>query len=156
MAGPVTLAFAGSQVTLEPRQYADLLSIVDHDGTLALDVDSAGLRELVQPSGQDTQPVDATVALQNGAPAVVPAVAGASYDEAGVTAAFLQGVTAQGAARTVAVKGDRTKAAFTTKDARHLGVAAAGRELHRPGARVRRAVLRRRGDQAVGRAAPPG
>lgn len=122
VSGPVTLAFAGSQVTLQPRQYADLLSLVDHDGTLALDVDSAGLAALVDPAGQQTEPVDATVALQDGAPAVVPAVAGETYDEAGVTAAFMSGVTADGAARTVPVKGARTKATFTSKDARALGV----------------------------------
>ncbi len=122
VSGPVTLAFAGSQVTLAPRQYADLLSLVDRDGALALDVDSAGLTSLVDPDAQATQPVDATVALQDGGPAVVKAVAGQAYDEAGITAAFLQGVTAEGAARTVPVKGSRTKAAFTTKDAKHLGV----------------------------------
>ena len=123
VSGPVTLAFAGSQVTLAPRQYADLLSLVDQDGALALDVDSAGLAALVDPTAQATQPVDATVALQDGAPAVVKAVAGQTYDETGVTAAFLQGVTAAGAARTVPVKGAaKTKATFTTKDAKHLGV----------------------------------
>jgi vancomycin resistance protein YoaR len=122
VSGPVTLAFAGSQVRLAPRQFADLLSIVPRDGALALDVDSAGLAALVDPAAQDTQPVDATVALANGAPSVVPAVAGQSYDEAGVTAAFLQGVTADGAARTVAVTGTATKAAFRTRDAKRLGV----------------------------------
>lgn len=122
VSGPVTLAFAGSQVTLQPRQYADLLSLVDQDGSLALDVDSAGLAALVDPAAQATQPVDATVALQDGAPAVVKAVAGRTYDEAGVTAAFLQGVTADGAARTVAVEGTKTRAAFTSKDAEALGV----------------------------------
>jgi vancomycin resistance protein YoaR len=124
VSGPVTLAFAGSQVRLAPRQFADLLSIVPRDGGLALDVDSAGLAELVDPAAQDTQPVDATVALTNGAPAVVPAVAGQSYDEAGVTAAFLQGVTADGAARTVPVTGTATKAGFTTREAKRLGVTA--------------------------------
>ena len=109
-------------MTLAPRQYADLLSLVDQDGALALDVDSAGLAALVDPPAQDTQPVDATVALQDGAPAVVQAVAGQTYDEAGVAAAFLQGVTADGAARTVPVKGATTKAAFTTRDAKQLGV----------------------------------
>jgi vancomycin resistance protein YoaR len=123
VSGPVTLAFAGSQVTLQPRQYADLLSLVDKDGALTLDVDSAGLASLVDPAAQDTQPVDATVALQNGAPTVVKAVAGQAYDEVGVTAAFLRGVTAEGAARTVPVKkAAKTKATFTTKDAKHLGV----------------------------------
>ena len=124
MAGPVTLAFDGSQVTLEPRQYADLLSLVDQDGALALDVDSAGLAALVNPSAHDTQPVDATVALKHGGPEVVPATKGKSYDEAGVAAAFLGGVTADGAARTAPVKAAaRTKAAFTTTDAKQLGVA---------------------------------
>ena len=122
VSGPVTLTFAGSQVTLQPRQYADLLSIVDKDGALALDVDSAGLASLVDPGAQATAPVDATVALQDGAPAVVPAVAGEAYDEAGVTAAFMRGVTAEGPARAVPVKGAKTRATFTTKDARQLGV----------------------------------
>src|SRR5262245_49079081 len=65
MAGPVTLAFDGSKVTLQPRQYADLLSLVDKDGALALDVDSAGLASVVHPASHDIQPVDATVALKN-------------------------------------------------------------------------------------------
>ena len=123
MAGPVTLTFAGSQVTLQPRQYADLLSIVDKDGALALDVDSAGLATLVDPAAHDTTPVDATVELEDGGPAVVPAVAGQGYDEPAVTAAFMQGVTADGAARTVPVTAaTKTKAAFTTHDAKKLGV----------------------------------
>ena len=50
------------------------------------------------------------------------AVAGRTYDEAGVTKAFLQGVTADGAARTVPVDGKPAKATFTTRDAKHLGV----------------------------------
>src|SRR5207342_2616175 len=71
---------------------------------------------------QATSPVDATVALQDGAPAVVPAVAGETYDEAGVTQAFMRGVTAEGAARAVPVRGTKTRATFTTKDAKQLGV----------------------------------
>ncbi len=122
VSGPVTLAFAGSQVKLEPRQYADLLSIVTKDGALALDVDSAGLASLVDPAAQDTEPVDASVALQDGAPTVVPAVAGQSYDETGVTEAFLRGVTAEGAARTVPVTGSKSKATFTNRDAKGLGI----------------------------------
>jgi vancomycin resistance protein YoaR len=122
VSGPVTLTFAGSKVALAPRQYADLLSIVTEDGSLALDVDSTGLAALVHPEAQDVAPVDATVGLRDGVPAVVPAVAGHTYDEAGVTEAFLQGITAQGAARTVPVKGTRTKAGFTNRDARALGL----------------------------------
>lgn len=122
LSAPVTLKFAGSDVVLQPRQYADLLSIVDQDGTLALDVDSAGLAALVDPTARETQPVDATVTFADGAPTVVKAVAGRTYDEAGVTAAFLRAVTADGPARTVLVEGTRVKAAFTTKAAKTLGV----------------------------------
>ena len=156
VSGPVTLAFAGSQVTLAPRQYADLLSLVDQDGALTLDVDSAGLAALVNPAAQATQPVDATVALQNGAPAVVKAVAGQTYDEAGVTAAFLQGVTADGAARTVPVKkAAKTKATFTTKDAKQPRRQRAGRQLHGVGAVDGRPLVRRRRQPALRRAAAP-
>jgi vancomycin resistance protein YoaR len=123
MAGPVTLTFGRSRVTLEPRQYADLLSLVDRDGALALDVDSAGLAGMVDPAAHAIQPVDAAVVLKRGAPAVVPARKGKSYDEAGVAAAFLSAVTADGSARTVPVEpAATTKAAFTTKAARQLGV----------------------------------
>jgi VanW like protein/putative peptidoglycan binding protein len=123
LSGPVTLAFAGSQVTLSPGQFADLISVVPRDGVLALDVNAEDLARLVDPAAQDTAPVDATIALQDGTPAVVPALAGQGYDAAGVAAAFLQAVTADGAARTVPVTGTETKAAFRTRDAKQLGVA---------------------------------
>jgi vancomycin resistance protein YoaR len=122
LSGPVTLTFAGSQVSLTPGQFADLLSVVPREGALALDVDTDALAALVDPAAQDTAPVDASVALQDGAPAVVPAVAGQSYDAAGVATAFLQAATADGAARTVAVTGSEVKAAFRTRDAKQLGV----------------------------------
>jgi vancomycin resistance protein YoaR len=122
LSGPVTLTFAGSQVSLSPGQYADLLTVVPRDGALALDVDADALAALVDPAAQDTAAVDASIALQGAAPAVVPAVAGQSYDGAGVAAAFLQAVTADGAARAVPVTGSKVKAAFRTKDAKALGV----------------------------------
>lgn len=124
VSGPVTLTFADKQVVLAPRDYADLLSLVTEDGALALDVDSAGLAALVDPAAQEAVAVDASVAVTGGVPTIVPAVAGETFDEAGVTEAFLQGVTAQGAARTVAVTGTKSKATFTSADARALGVTA--------------------------------
>ncbi len=68
VSGPVTLTFADKQVVLEPRQYADLLSMVTEDGALALDVDPAGLAALVDPAAQEALPVDASVALTDGVP----------------------------------------------------------------------------------------
>lgn len=124
VSGPVTLTFAGSQVVLQPRQYAAMLSIVTRDGALALDVDSQMLSGLVDPESQDTAPVDASVALRDGAPVLVKAVKGEAYDADAVAAAFMSAVTADGPARTVRVTGTPTRASFTTKDARGLGVVA--------------------------------
>jgi hypothetical protein len=122
LSGPVNLVFAGSQVSLTPFEYADLLSLVPRDGALALEVDAQLLETLVDPAAQATAPTDASVGLTGGVPTVVKAVKGQSYDSAEVVAAFLTGVTAEGAARTVPVEGMATKAVFTTKDAKALGV----------------------------------
>ena len=122
MSGPVTLAFAGSQVTLAPRQYADLLSLVDKDGALTLDVDSAGLAALVNPAAQDTQPVDATVALQNGAPPWSrPSPAGPTTRPGSPRRSCRASppTAPPGPCRS---SGGATKATFTTKDAKGLGV----------------------------------
>jgi vancomycin resistance protein YoaR len=123
VSAPVTLTFAGSPVVLQPRQYADLLSIVSRGGALTLDVDSGALAALVDPTAHDVEPVDASISLQGGVPTVVPAKTGEAFDEAGVTAAFLAAVTAQGPARTVAVEPAGTSEAnFTDADAQALGV----------------------------------
>ena len=122
LSAPVTLGFAEKQVVLQPQDYTDVVTFVPRDGALALDVTPEAMAGLVDPAAQTAAPVDASVALTNGVPTVVPAVDGATYDAAGVTAAFLQGVTATGAARTVPVTGVPSPAAFTTRDARRLKV----------------------------------
>jgi vancomycin resistance protein YoaR len=151
MSAPVTLTFAGSQVTLSPQQYLEALSIVPRDGTLALEVDQDTLAGLVHPGAQDTNAADASVVFSNGAPTVTPAVDGQAYDAPGVAAAFLQAVTATDAGRTVAVTGTATPAAYTTDNASSLGireivssygVAAAGPGLATGAARLTGVVLK--------------
>jgi vancomycin resistance protein YoaR len=122
LSGPVTLTFGAKQVTLAPQQYADLLSFAPADGGLALQVDADGLKALVHPGRKSTEPTDATVAFANGAPTVVPAVDGQTYDASATATALLQAVVGSGAARTVAVPGTAVPAAVSTDDATGLGI----------------------------------
>jgi vancomycin resistance protein YoaR len=93
------------------------------DGTLVPDLDEQALTRLVDGAISDHgAPVDATVALVHGKPKVVPAKPGVSYDPADVSDAFLTPVTRPGGEREVKVRATVAEAAFTTKDARRLGI----------------------------------
>jgi vancomycin resistance protein YoaR len=67
-------------------------------------------------------PVDATVALVDGRPKVIPARPGVGYDPADVTNAFLELVTRPQGKREMAVKATVQEPEFTTQDARELGI----------------------------------
>jgi len=122
LAAPVTLVLATGQVTLGPQDYADVLQIVPRDGVLALQVDPALVTSLVDPAAYAVAPVDASLSLATGAPTVVPAVDGTTYDAAALAAALQQAVVASGDARTVTVTGAVAPAAVQTADVEALGV----------------------------------
>jgi vancomycin resistance protein YoaR len=122
LAAPVTLVFAGGQVTLGPQDYADVLQIVPRDGALALQVDPAAVTGLVDPAAYAVAPVDASLSLATGAPTVVPAVDGQTYDAAAIATALAQAVVATGDARTVAVTSTVAPATVPTADVEALGV----------------------------------
>lgn len=123
VSGPVTLTFDRSSVRLQPADYTPALSMEPVDGELVprLDEDvlSTMLEDKVAVGGA---PVDATVALVDGRPRVVPAKPGVTYDRAQVLDGFLPLVAAAGDQRTLAVNAKVARPDFTTKDARALQV----------------------------------
>ena len=123
MSAPVVLTFGDARVRLTPTEYADALSLEPQDGALAPVLDTARLDALVAGAVSGSgAPVDATVRLVDGQPQVVPARPGVTYDPEAVHAAFLDLVTRPQDERELEVASTVAKPAFTTKDAKALGI----------------------------------
>ena len=122
VSAPVTLAFEGSNVKVFPADYTAALSLVPTDGELVPTLDAAKLTEVVASRVTSGAPVDASVALVNGVPQVVPAKPGVTFDAAELEAGFLDAVAKPQGERTLALTARVAKPAFTTKDARALQV----------------------------------
>ena len=122
VAAPVTLSFEGSDVKVFPADYTAALSLVPTDGELVPTLDPASLAEVVSGLVTNGAPVDASVALVNGTPQVVPAKPGVTFDEAELEAGFLEAVAKPQGERTLALTAQVAKPDFTTKDARDLKI----------------------------------
>jgi vancomycin resistance protein YoaR len=123
MSGPVTLVFGDSPVQLRPRDFSAALRMTPEDGALVPDLKTKKLLALVDEGvSDDDEPVDATVALVNGKPKVVPAKPGVTYDPEAVSNAFLQLVTQEGDARQMDVEATVAEPEFTTADAKALRI----------------------------------
>lgn len=121
MSAPVTLVFGDSPVTLRPADYAKALGMKAEDGALVPELDEKKLLRLVDDGVSDAEPVDATVALVDGKPKVVPAKPGVTYEPADVTDAFLELAT-RPSDRRMKVEATVAEPDFTTRDARALKI----------------------------------
>ncbi|CUR56282.1 VanW family protein [metagenome] len=123
VSGPVTLVFDTSPVKLTPVEFGRVLSMEPVDGALVPALDAPRLTKLVSKrTAAKGEPVDATVRLVNGRPKVVPAKPGVQYDEQDISEAFLDVVVRDPGERELKVKATVADAAFTTKDAKALGI----------------------------------
>jgi vancomycin resistance protein YoaR len=122
VAAPVTLAFEGSEVKLFPADYTPAITLEPVDGELVPRLDAAKLTEVVGGKVTQGAPVDASVALVNGTPQVVPAKPGVTFDAAELEAGFLGVAAAPQGERTIALSAKVAQPAFTTKDARALRI----------------------------------
>lgn len=123
MSGPITLDFAGTKVRLTPASYADALSLVPQGHRLVPDVRPGQLmRSVGSLASVAGAPVDATFRVVDGRPQVVRDEPGVRYRPVDVVRAFVRAIAEPEGARTVEVHGVPASAAFTTKDARKLGI----------------------------------
>jgi vancomycin resistance protein YoaR len=91
MSGPITVRAGGATFLLQPRQYAQALSVtLERPGRLKLSIDREKLLVAIREAAPSIEraPVDATLQLVAGKPQVVPAVVGARIDETSVPASF--------------------------------------------------------------------
>ena len=122
VAAPVTLGFDGSSTKVFPADYTAALTLVPTDGELVPTLDAARLAEVVGSTVTTGSPVDASIALVNGSPQVVPARPGVTFDPAELEAGFLDVVAKPQGERTLALAARVAQPAFTTEDARALEV----------------------------------
>jgi vancomycin resistance protein YoaR len=122
VAAPVTLSFEGSNVKVFPGDYTVALSLVPTDGELVPTLDAAKLSEVVASKVTNGAPFDASVALVDGRPRVIPAKPGVTFDQAELESGFLEVVAKPQGERTLALTAKVAKPAFTTKDARALRI----------------------------------
>ena len=123
--GPVTLTAAGESAALTPERYAPTLSMRAAGGRLVPSADPAALAgrvEAVLP-GASLEPRDATVALVDGRPRVVPGRSGRTVDEDRLAAAFVRTVAAEGDDRILRVPTTAVdEPVVTTQEVRSWGV----------------------------------
>ncbi len=123
MSGSVRLVFGHTPVRLQPREYAPALGMRARHGKLVPDLDERVLRTLLgDVVSVDGAPVDATVALVDGRPKVVPAKPGARYRRQDVSDAFLAVVRRDLGKRSIKVKARVAEPHVTTRDARRLRI----------------------------------
>ena len=124
VSAPVTLVFGDSRVRLQPRDFVAALSLRPRNGALRLHVEQETLLGLVHQvvAADGGAPQDATVALVDGRPKVIPSKPGVRFEPAEVTAAFTAALTRPEGEREATVTAEVEKAAFTTKDARALKI----------------------------------
>lgn len=122
VAAPVTIDFQGSAVKVFPADYTAALSLVPTDGELVPTLDPAALAEVVGSKVTAGAPVDASVALVDGKPQVVPAKPGVTFDPKQLESGFLEAVAKPQGQRTLTLDAQVAQPDFTTKEARALQV----------------------------------
>lgn len=122
IAAPVELRFNKSSVKIPPADYTSALALEPVDGELVPQLDAKALSDVVASKVTSGAPVDATVALVDGKPQVVPAKPGVTFDPAQLEAGFLEVVAKPQGQRTLELDARVAKPEFTTKDAKDLRI----------------------------------
>ncbi len=125
VSGPIKLNLSGqASARLAVDDYARSVSFEVTDGQLSpvIDADSLrpGLTEALQRRGMT--PSDARVVLRGGRPAIVPAQPGVTVGAGVLAEAMLPALAETDLNRVVRVDTQTQEAAFTTRDARRLGI----------------------------------
>jgi len=120
MSGPVRIVVGGHSFTVSPKLFGRAIQMVPSNGGLVPLVDADNLVKVLKPALRTIgpKPIDASLRLNNGRPAVVPAVIGAAYDATALRDAFVAALTKKGSARVASVHAALTRPGVSTKTAR--------------------------------------
>ncbi|QIK67458.1 hypothetical protein G7072_14890 [Nocardioides sp. HDW12B] len=120
MSASVVYSFGPRDVTVRPAQFADALSMEVDDGELVPRVDEDRLLRLFGPATRSVarEPVDATVAIRDGRPEVVPGRRGATIDRDRIVEVLPDLLTGTGADRRARIDPRPVDPAISTAEAR--------------------------------------
>ncbi|EGD43321.1 VanW like protein [Nocardioidaceae bacterium Broad-1] len=124
VSGPITLKFEKTPVELSPKEFGEAIRFDPKDGELQAAVAPSKLKKVLKKALADdaAKPVDATVEMVDGAPKVIPAKPGVTFNQKDLEAVFLDVVTAPAGERTVEVKSKVAKPKVTTEEAKSWGI----------------------------------
>jgi vancomycin resistance protein YoaR len=126
IAAPVKVKVSnGGSFELSPRMLAASIAFAPQNGTLVPTLDAKKLRRNAEPAIKKVElvePRDATVRLVKGKPKVIPAVNGTTVTADDLKKAVEPVLIKPAAERTVSAQLTGAKAAFSTADAKRLGI----------------------------------
>ena len=124
VSGPITLKFEKTPVELSPKEFGEAIRFDPKDGELQASVAPAKLKKVLKKALADdaAKPVDATVEMVDGAPKVIPAKPGVTFNQKDLETVFLDVVTAPAGDRVVEVKSKVAKPKVTTEEAKAWGI----------------------------------
>jgi len=124
LSAPVTVQLNDAEASLEPALLAAAATLTPDASGLTLAIDGQVLADHIAetvPSVGETAR-DAQIVLQDGAPAIIPAVTGTGLDPEQLASVVSQAAVATGDARVAVAELAATEPEFTTADAEALGV----------------------------------
>ncbi|QCC76661.1 VanW family protein [Nocardioides daphniae] len=120
---PVELVFDETTVRLSPKEYTKAIAMEPVDGALEPKLRPKLLKAVLADAlAGDGGPVEATVAIRNGAPVVVPDKPGVAFSQKEVNDLFLDLVTAESGQRRATVEAEVARSDFRTQDAEALNI----------------------------------
>ncbi len=125
MSAPVTLRIGDAKIVVGPKAYSSALLMIPNGGKLVPTVNSSRLVDAVRGAmkGLALRPRSARFAFRDGRPTIIPAKRGVTFDPDEVTAKFVDAVAAtRRKGRVIRLAGVVQRPAFSTRDARRLGV----------------------------------
>ncbi|WP_370618186.1 VanW family protein [Mumia sp. Pv 4-285] len=124
VSGPVKIVVGKKSAQLAPSDYAEALSIQVTDGKLTPVVDPMKLAEPLADATTEigTPAKDATIAIRNGRPAVVPGKPGVGVAADDVATAIVPVLSKSGDARVLTVEASKKQPDRTTDDLQKLGI----------------------------------
>ncbi len=125
VSGPIVVEVGTTELKVTPRTVAAALTFAPRDGALVAELDAATLRKALADdlAPLERKPQDASIVIRDGRPVVLASQKGRTVTAAAVAAGIMPALSVTDPDERIAtVKVTQVKPAFTTADAKALGI----------------------------------